>query len=323
MKTLHSGMIGTQAEIEALTTSFEGMTAYATDLNRLGAFDGSLWDWYNPTSGSSLYGELPCNGRLTLSSGEPVTTTDITSGSALYFAPYKGNRVALYDAPDWEMFEFTEITLSLSGYAADTNFDIFLYNNAGTLTLESVAWTDGTTRATALTTQDGVYVKSGATDRRYLGTIRTTSTIGQCEDSITKRFVWNYYNRVQKKLQKIDNTQHTYAVATYRAWNNDTDQKFEYICGVVEDKMILGLTSDASADIDGRLYVVHLGEDSFTSTLGETFAVFSLASQRLRAGIVGFHVPSLGYHYIGGIQISWSAAACTFEQVHIKGMILG
>ena len=132
---------------------------------------------------------MTCNGRLTLTSGTPVTTSDVTAATTLYFTPYKGDQVALYTDSTWTLYTLTERSIAIPA-TTDTNYDVFLYDNSGTLTLELVAWSDGTTRATALATQNGVYVKSGSADRRYLGTIRTTGVSGQCEDSETKRFVW-------------------------------------------------------------------------------------------------------------------------------------
>ncbi len=34
-----------RADIEALTTATEGQTAYALDLNRIGSYNGSTWQW--------------------------------------------------------------------------------------------------------------------------------------------------------------------------------------------------------------------------------------------------------------------------------------
>ena len=112
-----------------------------------------------------------CNGRLTLQSGVPVSISDQADKVTLYFTPYNGNEISLYDGTNWIRHEFTERSLALGALTASRPHDIFIYDNAGTLTLSATAWTNATTRATALTTQDGVYVKTGATGYRYLGTI--------------------------------------------------------------------------------------------------------------------------------------------------------
>ena len=149
-------------------------------------------------------------GRLTLTSGTPVTTAD-ASGGTIYFTPYKGNKVSLYSAgrADWIIHAFTELSASLAGIAIDKNVDVFLYDNAGTLTLNLVEWSNDTTRATALTVQDGVYVKNGALGYLYLGTLRTSAS-GTAADSVIQRFVWNYYNRITRQIYRTEDTDHTY-----------------------------------------------------------------------------------------------------------------
>lgn len=63
--------------------------------------------------------------------------------------------------------------------------------NGGVQMALSSAWTDDTTRTDALTTQDGVLVKSSDKSRRYLGTFRTTSAT-TTEDSAANRFLFDY-----------------------------------------------------------------------------------------------------------------------------------
>ncbi len=176
-----------------------------------------------------------CSGRLTLSTGVPVPTSDISSSATVYFSPYSGNRVALYVQDyGWRLYPFSELTLDISGIASGKNIDVWLYDNAGTLTLAYTEWSNDTLRATAITLQDGVYVKSGALSYRYLGTVRTSGAGVSC-DTILARFVWNYYNRTSRGLSAGDTTTHTYATGTWRSWNNDPTVRFEFIVGVAED----------------------------------------------------------------------------------------
>src|SRR4029077_7974564 len=114
-------------------------------------------------------------------------------------------------------------------------YDVFIVD--GTLALELVAWTNATTRATALALQDGIPCKSGALTRRYLGTICIAAT-GQCEDSIAKRFVWNCYNRAVRPMSVIDTTDSwTYASTAWRQANGSAANQVAYVCGVSEDPM--------------------------------------------------------------------------------------
>lgn len=108
--------------------------------------------------------------RLTLTSGTAVTTGDVVNASTIYLTPYKGNVISLYNGTNWVSYESNEISLALGTLTNKTPYDVFCYANSSIPTLEFTAWTDETNRATALTTQDGILVKSGATTRRYLGT---------------------------------------------------------------------------------------------------------------------------------------------------------
>jgi hypothetical protein len=160
-----------------------------------------------------------CNGRLTLTSGFPINANDVNGASILYYAPYSGSKTAIYNGSRWVLFDHGEISLSLS-MAANKNYDVFIYSNTGTPTLElSAAWTDDTTRADALTLVNGVRVKSSNNTRRYLGTIRSIS-VNTTADALRLRFVWNECNQLQREV-KIYNP----------GFDNDFDTNFGYYNG--------------------------------------------------------------------------------------------
>ena len=62
--------VDTQANIEALTGLDEGSTAYATDTDQLGAYDGAAWVWYSTTKQV-----LMADG---ITPPDPLTTEDET-----------------------------------------------------------------------------------------------------------------------------------------------------------------------------------------------------------------------------------------------------
>lgn len=188
-------------------------------------------------------------GRLSLSSSDPAPTADQTAKTTVYYLPYVGNRIAVYNTTTtgWDVLSFGSASVSVPA-TTSTNFDIFAYNNSGTLTLQTVNWTNDTTRATAITRQDGIYCKSGDLGKRYLGTGRTTTSSGQCEDSRTNRFVWNYYNRLHKRFYKADATSHTYGSGTWRYWNNSFMGCY-FVVGLVDEAVTVGW----SARVDGSV----------------------------------------------------------------------
>ena len=223
--------------------------------------DGTCsWQAAGGGGGSGGYGTT--EGRLTLESGVAVSPTDQTAKTTLYFTPYKGNLSMLYDGSSaWVATNNAELSIAVPSTTV-TPFDVFLDYNAGTPVLKVTDWTNDTTRATALTTQDGVLVQTGNTDWKYLGTCRTAGVSGQCEDSSAKRFVWNYYNRTIRDLNYWQNTTSwTYATSTFRYANNDSNAKVEVVIGVVEDAVQLSVV--ASVISGGSPYgIIGIGENS-------------------------------------------------------------
>lgn len=247
-------------------------------------------------------------GRLTTESGVPVSTSDRTSQSTIYYTPFNGNSIHLFDGTLWQPFNFTERSLALSGLTADKNYDVFLYDNAGTLTLElSAAWTNDTTRADALATQDGVYVKDGAATRRWLGVIRTTST-STIEDSETNRFVWNLYNQTARvcKSSAAISTSHTYSTGALREWNAGSGfVRAQFISGFAGLGVAVGFFSYMSRGGAGLAGAVSPGLNSTTSYL----TINLLAAGNIidfRGGSVGTGACGLGLNYITGVQFGLS-----------------
>jgi hypothetical protein len=215
--------------------------------------------------------------------------------------------------------------LSLSLTLTDAkNYDVFVYDNSGTLTLElSDAWTDGTTRADALALQDGVYVKNGATTRRWLGTIRASGT-DTTEDSVAKRFVWNYYNQTEKRLYKASTTSHTYSTATNRQWNNDTANKFELVVGIAENPTIAEIylhhsNDTGAASCRGGLGLDRTnGQDSIPNFLDCQVTNVSIQSKTTYRGVL-----AAGYHYLAAIEIATSPGTSTWGNFYMQGSVKG
>lgn len=246
-------------------------------------------------------------GRLTLTTGVPVTTTDVTGATNVYYTPYLHNGIGLYDGTSWTLFTFTERTLALGTLSNNTNYDVFLYDNSGTLTLESLAWTDDTTRATALTTQDGVYVKSGATTRRYLGTFRTTATT-TTEDSAAKRFLWNAYNRVTRGVGIALPTNYTYATNTYRELNGSSSYRLQVVAGLATSLF----SARWSALEGGGTYRWGVAEDGtsapntgigFVGGGNNPASTYNMASTEVRK------IVAVGYHYYTALEKSTSGTS--------------
>ena len=205
-----------------------------------------------------------CDFRLSLSSGIPVTVTDVTAATTVYATPYVGNRCALYDGSGtWNIRNTAELSLSLGSDAANTNYDLFMYDDAGTPTLQRRAWTNNSTRATDLTTQDGVLVRLGSTTARYLGTYRTTGVAGQTEDTLRQRFVYNQIHQVERPVRREETSgSWTSTNTTFRQANANTLNAIGVVVGQVGGALSLGLYVNVEATTTGANVAVSIGEDS-------------------------------------------------------------
>lgn len=252
-------------------------------------------------------------GRLTLETGVPVSTTDQTSKTTIYYTPYNGDRISLYDGTNWATYAFSQLSLSLGTLTSGKNYDVFLYNNSGTLTLEALAWTSDTARATSLTLTNGVYLKTGALTRRYLGTFRATSTT-TTEDSLAKRYVWNSNNKVLRSLSLAMYTglSHTYN-GNAREWNNGTSvTRLQFVTGIDGETFLAnGYCSITSGGFACNAF---FGVDSTTTAFGATTSD-DRASAFTRRSLTSVGQVNAGYHYMTWIQSTESAGTSTFLDV--------
>jgi hypothetical protein len=242
--------------------------------------------------------KYPADGRLTLESGVPVSVSDQTTKTTLYYTPFIGSDIALYNG-GWSIIPFAEISIAVPNTASQM-YDVFCYDNAGTATLELLAWTNDTTRATDLARQDGVLVKNGDATRRYLGSMRTTAVSGKTEDSLTSRFVWNNYNQVMRNLFREDATAHNFNAISARPWNNDAT-----ICV----KLIVGIASAFSANFNFRVKVSGtpdhwwgIGIDSTSSGTGTLAKNYYTNYVTIPANAVTNL--AIGYHYVLPLEFS-------------------
>jgi hypothetical protein len=192
---------------------------------------------------------------------------------------------------------------------------VFCYDNSGTLALETLDWASDTARATALALSNGVLVKNGDTTRMYLGTGRTTTASGQTEDSLVNRLLWNYYNRVSRRLLYYDGTTHTYNGATYRQWNNSAAAQVALVTGYVEDAINISVGSDMQSNTAGTYMVVATGLDSTTTPDTDVERIQHSTPANncdFAFGCSGAKLLALGYHYLALIEYGGATATNTF-----------
>lgn len=155
--------------------------------------------------------------RLSNSALDPVGGG---TNNTIFLHPYKGKLISLYDTSglSWKCFHLNSpINITTVGSTAFLPYDVFIFDSTGTLTLEAVPWTDAANRATPLVDKDGVKVKSGELNKRYVGTYFTSdgnntevsplidqSYTGSFNDQIGYCGITNYYNSIDFSIRKKD-----------------------------------------------------------------------------------------------------------------------
>jgi len=277
--------------------------------------DGANWQSLPPAVEPSLY-----NGRLSLSSTLAVPIADITGATTLYFLPYNGNRVSLYTGTTWTRFSIASLaSLSLSGLAIGV-YDVYLDYNAGSPILGlSAIWTNTTTRATALITQDGVYCV-GVNTRRYLGTVYIHAT-GTTQDTVQYRQVWNYANRVERKLLRIDQTaQWSYNVVSWRQANAVPANQLGVVVGVAEEPVRVEVRASITVSTPASSAIsVNIGKGN-TTPVGEyaSGAFFAGATQ-----LSGYAGASLSDYLLGYMNYLWLEKAGSTNTAYVNSGVAG
>lgn len=270
-----------------------------------------------------------CDFRLTLTTAVPVTTADVTGATTVYCSPYKGNQIALFDGTNWVVRASAEFSLALGTLTSGLPYDVFCYDNATVPTLEFLAWTNGTTRATALVLQNGVLSKTGALTRRYMGTFYTTSTTATADAEAT-RYLWNYYNRVARNTRASFSANRSTTSATYTEVN--TEIRNGFLLGVSEDAVHFDMASPCQSDNSTNLRNMSVGIDSTTvaeDTVAQWQSALNAQTQNgmslsfAKIGLaVGLHYATLlGKTAAGTITFDGSGTAGTRTTLH--GVVMG
>lgn len=309
--TITRAQEGSSARTILVTDQIAATVTAKTVTDIEGPISGGTAGQFYTSNGAGLIGSFQtfsqsntnniCDGRLTLTTVTPVTTGNVTAATSVFFTPYSGKYISLYNGSTWDLLGFSELTLSVPA-TTSTVYDVFAFNNSGVAAVEALAWTNDTTRATALVKQDGVLAKTGALTRRYLGSFRTTTVSGQTEDSATKRHLWNYYNRVKRPLQRFETTASwNYMTATVRQANGSTANQVDILVGFQEallDLELMGVIVDNGGNIPVS---AGIGESSTT-----TYTVGSMVTTIAEAGTSIPTIRLAKYPAVGRNFYSWN-----------------
>lgn len=210
----------------------------------------------------------PPGGRVTLVSNTAVMTANETAKGTIYYTPYLHNYVPLYNNAQtgWQMMAFSQlsITLDSTNTVSGKIYDLFLFNNAGTIDFGyGPAWSSNTSRGTGagstaisqdsitsywtntvaitLRNTSSVTYSAAAGQALYVGTFYATAA-GQTGVAYTASAspagacivgIFNAYNQVPINVTNLDTTvSYTYNSSTWRHANNSATDAISFVDGL-------------------------------------------------------------------------------------------
>jgi hypothetical protein len=280
-------------------------------------------------------------GRLTLTSATPVLTSSVTAASTIYYTPYQGNVIPIYDGTSFVNTVFTELSLAMSGanFVSGGIYDLFVASDSGTLRLAiGPVWTTLTVGSGARGTGAGtteLEMKLGimtnkvsmtaryasgstftvaANQGTYVGTVYLTA---QAQTSVTFGTLasnggagtfglWNTYNRVPFVSVAADNT-NTWAYATpaWRAANNSSTIRNTFVVGLAEDAFVATYNAVADMSSQSGQAAAGVGYDATNGFYGVTAAGFNSGGSAISFTLpaVARTTPTIGLHFVSAIEL--------------------
>lgn len=296
---------------------------------------------------------LPPQGRLTLSSGVPVMTTTVSAATTVYYTPYLGRMVPIYDGTNVVPTVFNEVsqattdtTKSPAAVTTNSNYDVFCWVDSGTnRCTRGPAWSSNTSRGTGAGTTELVRVNGlllnanaitngpGAQRGTYVGTIRTNGssqvdfTYGGAASggSAGSLGVWNAYNRVLINTSVIDSgASYSYSSATPRQARGSAGNQISFISGLQEDALTAQVSGNSvTASVINASALYGIGFDTTTTFSSLRMAAFaSTAAPYLSTGTSIYSGTAIGWHAVSSNEASDGSNANIFNNVSANQLSL-
>lgn len=168
-------------------------------------------------------------------------------------------------------------------------------------------------RASALALQDGRSVLAFDRTWRCLGTVRVGAG-GAAVDSVEQRFVWNADNQRPRLLYRMDGTDHTYGVGTWRSWNDDSANQAQVVLGE-KSPLAVNLYGDQSCAAAGYPIRVAIG----VNTVGATVTLGSSGGDNFKGSVQYCNLLEAGVHTFHLCEYANPTAACTYFSAILSG----
>jgi hypothetical protein len=297
------------------------------------------------STGSAGTAIAPPQGYLNLvgqASGNIIQTADVANTGVIYYSPFVGNSIPIWNGSTFKTFTFSEMTLTLTAAGSPSGAiqDGCVFSNNGVPTLVAgPTWTTATAGAgnrgsgagtAQITRLQGIWVNA-VSILGYNGLSSFTIPVNQCTyvGSLSINGgaglvsalvswgqsrvwgVWNAYNRQPIQIQAGDNTSYSYLTNTWRVARANTGNNVTVFTGLAEEPFVLstsGYTGGTLGANQKAAGAVGIGWNSQSSPLGR-LGEFSFTNSTANTivtnqPIVGSYLapPALGINTVYGLE---------------------
>jgi len=139
----------------------------STNSNNAISLSGSAQVFILGLAENAILGSVLPQGRVTLSTGAPVMTSTVSAATTVYYTPYNGNIVPIYNGAFFVNTPFTELSqattdttkspAAVGTFGSATNvpalYDMFVWNDSGTIRCtRGPGWSYGTSGSAIIST---------------------------------------------------------------------------------------------------------------------------------------------------------------------------
>lgn len=298
----------------------------------------------NGASGNvALY--LAPQGRITLSTGVAVMTSTVSGATSVLYTPSNGNLIPIFNGTNWLPTAFTELsqlttdtTKSPAACTTNSNYDIFVWNDSGTIrATRGPAWSSNTVRGTGAGTSELDFTTAFPTNKNaitngpaanrgtWVGSIRTngSSTVdynvggGASGGFAGSLGVWNMYNRNLTTGQSVDGgVSYPLTSNTIRQARASAGNQVSVLVGLAVDTLCVSYqTRIDTAAVSGAFAQIGIGEDTTTTFTSPRIFIKTVAAVLFLGSPYTTIVktPLLGYHTYAALEASDGTNANSFN----------
>jgi len=265
---------------------------------------------------SSNLPPVPVSARAYLVSASPLADGSSSGNATIYVGPSTGlGKYHTYDNGSGVLTTavLTECSLSISGLLSGTAYSLFLYNNAGTWTLEADAWSGVNTPLTYGSDALGRLCKSGSTNKLLVAEFTCDAT-GTVYNYTGARRLANVFNKIQAALASaITASSWTYTSQTIRASDANTtigQGRIPIFVSSVGSPFSVAFSCAGSSSASEP--IIGIGVDSTTAFSSGSVGIYATANADSMTANYSSNSLSTGAHYLQMLEAAGAGGTSTF-----------